>query len=236
MTGVTLGLVGFALLGYFQAHPALLPSGDSLKGQADLLFPHFIAHQLPPVATGIVVSGLLAAAMSSVSSGVNSVTAVLMTDFLGRLRAAGAGAADQVGLARAVAAGIGLVVVALSAAVPHVPGNFLAVANRTSSLLVVPMAIPFLFVLFVRGANGPGVWLGTLASVAAAVGVAYAGVFLGTNSPTGHDPVSFQWIAPVALAAGFMVGLPACRWFSRAPAAAGAGGGPPFPRQSSDIP
>jgi hypothetical protein len=70
VVGATLGLVGLALLGYFQAHPELLPEAGTLNDQADKLFPHFIAFELPPVITGLVVSGLFAAAMSSIDSGV----------------------------------------------------------------------------------------------------------------------------------------------------------------------
>ena len=82
VVGTTLGLVGISLLGFFQANEALLPIDATLKSQADKLFPHFIAKDLPPVVTGLVVSGLLAAAMSSIDSGINSITAVVTTDLL----------------------------------------------------------------------------------------------------------------------------------------------------------
>jgi len=82
--GATLGLVGLSLLGYFQAHPGQLPEGITLAKNADKIFPHFIAFQLPPVITGLVVSGLFAAAMSSIDSGVNSITAVVLTDVVDR--------------------------------------------------------------------------------------------------------------------------------------------------------
>lgn len=213
--GTTLGLVGLALLGYFQANPALLPRGGTLKSQADLIFPHFIAHHLPPVVTGCVVSGLLAAAMSSISSGVNSITAVVMTDLLERFGRRPATDVAHVRAARFLALGIGVATLLLSTVMGHVPGNFLAVTNKTSSLLAVPIALLFVFALFVPFANPAGVWLATLASVTAAVLVAFSGLFFGMNPATGLDPVSFQWIAPVALVTGLGVGLPACWLLSR---------------------
>ena len=83
--GLTLGIAGFALLGYFEANPALLPAEmHPLKAHADQVFPHFIAHGLPPVVSGLVLAGLFAAAMSSIDSGINSITAVVTTDFLDR--------------------------------------------------------------------------------------------------------------------------------------------------------
>ena len=84
VVGVTLGFVGVSLLGFYQAHPELLPEAGGLKAQADKIFPHFIAFQLPPVVTGLVVSGLFAAGMSSIDSGVNSITTLVMTDVLDR--------------------------------------------------------------------------------------------------------------------------------------------------------
>lgn len=212
--GSTLGLVGLALLGFFQVHPDLLPAGGSLKAQADQLFPHFIAAHLPPVVTGLVVSGLFAAAMSSIDSGVNSITAVVLRDFIDRLGRKTLTEREHLRVARSVAVGIGVVVTLLSTYMEHVPGNFLAVTNKTASLLTVPIAVLFLFALFVPFANAPGVWIAAVASVSAASLVGFSGVFFGMDPVTGLDPISFQWIGPAALVAGVAVGLVACKLFS----------------------
>ena len=82
--GVILALVGMALLGYFQHDPSRLPDHMSLKDDADAIFPRFIAFELPVGIAGLVVSAMFAAAMSSIDSGVNSITAVVMTDFMDR--------------------------------------------------------------------------------------------------------------------------------------------------------
>lgn len=215
IVGSTLGLVGLALLGFFQVHPDLLPVGESLKSQADQLFPHFIAAQLPPVVTGLVVSGLFAAAMSSIDSGVNSITAVVMRDFLDRLGRRTLTGRQQLRAARGLAVGIGVIVVMLSTFIQYVPGNFLAVTNKTTNLLTVPIALLFLFALFVPFANAPGVWIATLASVVTAALAAFSGVLFGMDPVTGADPISFQLIAPCSLAAGLAAGLVACKLFSR---------------------
>lgn len=219
VVGVTLGFVGMALLGYFQAHPEFLPEETTLKAQADGLFPHFIAAHLPPVITGLVVSGLFAAAMSSIDSGVNSITAVVMTDFLDRFGKKPDTEAKHLRFARLLAVGIGTVVVLLSSVMDQIPGNFMAVTNKTVNLLTVPIALLFFFALFVPSANAAGVWIGTVASVAVAATIAFSGVIFGTDPVTGLDPVSFQWISPSALVVGLVVGLIACRVFSK-PAAA----------------
>jgi len=212
--GATLGVTGLSLLGFFQANPDLLPAEGSIKSQADLLFPHFIASHLPPVVTGLVVSGLFAAAMSSISSGVNSITAVVMSDFLDRFGLKPGTEKEHVRAARLLALGIGVIVMVVSTFMKYVPGNFLAVTNKTASLLSVPIALLFIFALFVPFANAPGVWIATLASVTTAILIAFSGVFFGMDPETGLDPVSFQWIAPCSLIAGLVFGLIACKLFA----------------------
>ncbi len=91
-----LASLGFALLGYYRAHPDELAPGMSIEAAADKLFPHYIVHALPPGVTGLVISGLLAAAMSSLSSGINSACSVVSEDFVERIRDRPAGAFEVV--------------------------------------------------------------------------------------------------------------------------------------------
>ncbi|MDF1813911.1 MAG: sodium/solute symporter [Verrucomicrobiales bacterium] len=214
IVGTTLGVVGLALLGYFQTNPGNLPLDLPLKEQADKLFPHYIAFHLPPIVTGLVVSGLFAAAMSSVDSGVNSITAVVLTDFLGRLRSKPNSKEAQIQFARKLAVGIGVVVVSLSSLIKYIPGNFFGITNRVVNLLTVPIALLFIFALFVPFANAKGVWIGVICSVVCAILVSFSGVIFGTNPQTGQDLISFQFITPVAFVVGLSVGLIACKIFT----------------------
>lgn len=52
---------------------------DSLA--ADEVFPHFIAEELPAGMAGVVISGALAAAMSSLDSSLNAISSVVVGDF-----------------------------------------------------------------------------------------------------------------------------------------------------------
>ena len=145
-------MVGFALLGYFEANPGEL-GGYDLKTDADHMFAHFVSNMLPPVVSGLVLSGLFAAAMSSVDSGVNSITAVVTTDFIDRFRSKPITEAKQVRISRILAISVGLIVVVLSSLVKLVEGNFTAVTNKTVNLLTVPIFCLFFFALFVRFAT-----------------------------------------------------------------------------------
>ena len=210
---ITLAITGFALLGYFQADPQLLPRGMTLNENADKIFPHFIAFHLPPVVSGLVLTGLFAASMSSVDSGVNSITAVVMTDYLDRFGTKPKTERKHVLFARSLAIGIGVVVVLASSFMEHVPGNITAVTTKTVNLLTVPIFILFFFALFVPFANAAGVWIGVTCSTTTAVLIAFSGPIFGVNEE-GLDPVSFQWISPAALLVGISSGSLACRIFS----------------------
>ena len=210
---LTLAVTGLALLGYFQANPQFLPVGMTLKENADKIFPHFIAFHLPPVVSGLVLAGLFAAAMSSIDSGVNSITAVVMTDFLDRFGIKPETERKHVFFARSLAIGIGVIVVLASALIEHVPGNITAVTTKTVNLLTVPIFILFFFALFVPFANAPGVWIGVTCSITTAILIAFSGPIFGMNEQ-GLDPVSFQWISPSALLVGISSGCVACKVFS----------------------
>ncbi len=56
--------------------------------KAEEVLPHFVSTQLPAGLSGIVVAAVLAAAMSSMSSAMNSISAVFMTDIYRRHLAA----------------------------------------------------------------------------------------------------------------------------------------------------
>jgi len=76
-------LVGTALYVYYQqSHPAIYDELASGRGR-DQLLPHFVIHYAGGYGvTGLILAGLFAAAMSSLDSGINSMTATLVTDWL----------------------------------------------------------------------------------------------------------------------------------------------------------
>ena len=195
-----LALVGFALLGYFQAHPQRLGVGLSISEHADKLFPYYISHHLPIGISGVVVSGLFAAAMSSLDSGVNSITAVVTTDFGKRLGLSRAGDdRSRVRSSRLLAFGIGMAVVTASAFMQHVPGSFLEMTQRTIGLFVAPLFTLFFLALFVPFATQIGTIGGALTGLTAGVLAAYWEPLMG-------QPVSFQWVLPISLATGTTCG------------------------------
>jgi len=229
----TLYVVGMALLGYFEAHPRQLPEGMTLRENADYIFPRYIAYHLPAGVAGLVVSAMFAAAMSSIDSGINSITAVVTTDFLDRFGRSPKTERGHLMLSRVMAFSIGAIVVLCSSLVGSVPGNITAVTNKTVNLLPAPIFGLFFFALFVPFARPAGVWAGTICGVLVGALVAFSGPLVtllelqfgipaetfgvelltrvdsvtGVETVMAQDPISFQWIGPLALGVDVAVGM-----------------------------
>lgn len=69
--------IGTALYAFYHQHPELL--NPTL--QNDAIFPLFIAQQLPVGIAGLVISALFAAAMSTLDTAMNSVSAIVTRDY-----------------------------------------------------------------------------------------------------------------------------------------------------------
>jgi SSS family solute:Na+ symporter len=196
-----LSVVGLALLAYFRANPHMLPDGQTIFTDADQLFPRFIGYAMPAGITGLVVAGLLAAAMSSLSSGVNSSCSVITVDFVDRFRRNKESETDHVRLARYISWAIGIVVVLLSSVVGMVQGNLLEVAFKVVNLLTAPLFGLFFMAMFVRWATTPGTLTGAAVGVAVVVTINY------WHDVTGTRGISFIWAMPLSLAAQIAAGM-----------------------------
>lgn len=188
--------VGFALLAYFKANPAMLPDGQTIDHAADQLFPRYIVIALPAGIAGLVVAGLLAAAMSSLSSGISSAAAVIQVDFLQRLLAQAPHKATNVRTAKWTSVAVGVAVVLLSLSIGQVKGNLLEVVNKVANLMTAPLFLLFFMSLFIPWARGGATIVATMSSIFVAVAIAYFEVF----------GLSFIWIIPASLFVGGVLG------------------------------
>ncbi|MEA1950283.1 MAG: sodium/solute symporter, partial [Planctomycetota bacterium] len=147
-----LAIAGLALLGFFLANPNLMPEGNDIVANADHALPFFIMNYLPKGIAGLVVSALLAASMSSLSSGVNSASAVISRDFISlwRRKHKEPSADEQLRTARLLSLIVGAVVIVFGLLIRHVPGNLFEVASKTVNLLPVPVFGMFFMVIFIR--------------------------------------------------------------------------------------
>ncbi len=75
-----LACVGLELFAWFRLHPEMLADRQSISTSADQLLPRFVVIGLPNGISGLVIAALLAAAMSSLSSGINSSCSVIKSN------------------------------------------------------------------------------------------------------------------------------------------------------------
>ncbi|MBN1542384.1 sodium/solute symporter [candidate division KSB1 bacterium] len=190
-----LALLGLAILAFYDKNPAALPPGRTLIESADLLFPRFIVIGLPAGFSGLVLSGLLAAAMSSLSSGINSSCLVIIKDFILPYRQQECSETAEVRLGKIISAAIGIVIVLLSLVIGNIRGNLLELTYKTINLLVAPLFVPFFMAMFIRRAQSTAVFIGTIVGVLAAAAISFSQELLNLT-------ISFLWIIPGSFLAG----------------------------------
>lgn len=177
---VLLGLVGLALLAFFNDQLHLLPANVPVNEQADKLFPEFIVVGLPAGLSGILIAAVLAAAMSSLSSGINSCASVVTEDFLRRFGIGKIKPAGELRQVRILSAVIGVLTLLLSMAFPYVKGNLYDLSIRVVNLLMSPLFVLLFMALFVPFATARGALIGGCISIIVAVAIAFFGL-LGIN-------------------------------------------------------
>jgi solute:Na+ symporter, SSS family len=207
--GLILLFAGLALMAFFKTFPNNLPDGQQLISDADALFARFIALRMPPGVSGIVIAGLLAAAMSSLSSGVNSSCSVITSDFIDRFRRPDSDKViNRVSLARWISVAIGIVVVALTTVVGMVEGNLMELAFKIVNLLTVPLFGLFFMAMFIRWATSFGTICGAVFGVATVTLFSYWSEITGDPEP----PISWVWAMTICFfvqsAAGMLFSLP----------------------------
>ena len=191
-----LGLVGLAMLAFFACNPHFLSDGETLMTQADILFPKFILVGLPAGISGIVLAALLAAAMSSLSSGLNSTATVISVDVIKRFFNNNQSPEVQIRQMRFLSMIIGVGILILSIFVSNVEGNLFDVVVKVVNLFVAPLFVLFFMALYVPFATSLGTCIGGIASAGLAIAIAFFG-FMG---------ISVFWIMPAALIVGVLFG------------------------------
>ncbi|MDH3982176.1 MAG: sodium/solute symporter [Kiritimatiellaceae bacterium] len=148
--------IGLGLFAFFQTSE--LPA--EITG--DKVMPYYIIHYLPQGISGLLITAVFAAAMSSMDSGINSIATVLITDFskctsrTSRL--------SDVALARIITIGLGALATALAFYVSTIGGIIKAFASFMS-LFSAPVLALFLLGVLTRKGSFYGWLVGLAVSV-----------------------------------------------------------------------
>lgn len=76
--------IGTALFAYYTANPDALAEPYRDPAKSDSVFPWFIVTVLPPGVTGLLIASIFAAAMSTISSSLNSAATIILNDYYQR--------------------------------------------------------------------------------------------------------------------------------------------------------
>ena len=183
--------VGTALYVFYKKNPAALDP----TYQTDAVFPLFIARQLPVGIAGIVVAGIFAAAQSTISTSMNSISTALTTDFVRRFDLVKS-EKGYLNLARSLTIlfgvfGTGFALVIAYADIKSLWDSFIGILG----LFGGAMCGLFMLGIFTTRVNGKGALTGAIGGVIT--------LWLVQK----YTEVSFLLYAAVGIVATFLIGL-----------------------------
>jgi SSS family transporter len=153
--------IGTVLFAYYKQNPERL---DPLL-PIDATFPLFIAAELPSGLTGLIIAGIFAAAMGTLSSTINSVATLLSVDFYEKL-ARNPTQERSVRFAEWMTVVIGLIGIALALLLSRLDiHSLLDLTIELAGLLGGGFAGAYTLGMFTRRANSQGVSIGVAVAV-----------------------------------------------------------------------
>jgi SSS family transporter len=129
-------------------------------GRLDYLVPRFIELHLPTGVRGVLVAAILAAAMSSLDSALNSLSAATLRDFVEPRLGRQASASRRLLASRLVTLGWGAAIVGFGLVVGDLASSVVEGINRIGALFYGPLLAAFGCGILDRRARGPGVLVG----------------------------------------------------------------------------
>ena len=193
--------IGIGMFAYTAAFPGLIPA--DIPG--DRVMPYYIIHALPDGVSGLLVTAIFAAAMSSMDSGISSLATVIVNDFVKPLRTRVTDDRQDLKLARWLTLGLGVVATGVAfyiSSFEHIVKAYTAIISLFSG----PVLALFLLGIFSRHARFPAWVLGCIIAIPATLCIQYVVKVHWVY----YFPFSFGVTFLVGLVAGFFIkGTPA---------------------------
>ena len=214
---VFLALCGMGLFVFYAEQSALPIQAfhSQLTTEADRLMPRFIVEVLPSGFSGLLLAALLAAAMSSLSSGINSISSVISSDFVEKFGWGGK-RTESLRLEKMIAlvaglAGVG-VAIGIMTATRHTDWNLTELTSRINHIFVGPIAALFFGGVLLRKARKRSALFGFAIGVFTSVYICFGKEWFGLERN-----ISFVWVIVASFVFGFAAIALASR-FDRRPA------------------
>lgn len=172
-------------------------------GLQDKALPQFVRLHFPPGMTGLFLAALMAAVMSSIDSGIHSVTTALIVDFRDRLmpRWKPDDPQQDVRLIRCLILAIGALSVTLACFVEPL-GDVFEIAKKTTAACGGPLLAVFLLAFFSKRCSAPAVFMATLTSAIVTMVLMFQ-----------YDDWFSLWFWPIGFSLTFLLALPLSRVF-----------------------
>jgi SSS family solute:Na+ symporter len=199
-------VVGLAVLYFYVGQRIPLDGGLSSTKQQSLIFPTFAVSRLPVGCGGAILAALLAAAMSSIDSGINSIATVITTE-----QRAAAPSRSHVGKAKWITLIAGMLITLAAYGLSFLPDKWGVVdaMPRTFNAITAPLGGLFLVGMFLPRVGERAVIAGVIAGMATSIGLGYFEQLAPHLAPFGWNlsdrTLSFTWIMPCSLTVTFVV-------------------------------
>ncbi len=173
-------LLGVAMAAYLAVDPGFVDHLYRLERTAtgmepvrdnNLLVPAFVAEFFPVGLTGLFMAGLLAAAMSSLDSTINSLSALTLKDVVERYRKEPLSEKAAFWAAKGLTLFWGAVCIGFAFTVADISGTVIESVNKIGSLINGPLLAVFLLGMFTRRSHEAGVLIGLGAGFAGNLGL-----------------------------------------------------------------
>jgi len=159
--------LGTSLFVFFQAFP-VTEATEILEGarKAEHIFPYFISHYLPAGVTGFVIAAALAAAMSSLDSSINAISAVGVVDIYKRHLRPGLDDRHYLNVARSITAAVSVFMMLGAWYLTEAETKTLQdAATILASLLGGGLLSMYLIGFLTRKGDARAVWAGIVATM-----------------------------------------------------------------------
>jgi SSS family transporter len=182
-----LGGVGLALTVWYRVVP-----DSNLPQAADKVFPYFVASQLPAGIAGLLLAAILAATMSSMTSGINALAATITLDFRGRMGSA-LSPERQLRFAKVSSLIVGVVSTAMAGLVHHL-GDIFDIAQTLLGVFLGPLLACMIMALSSWRLHRWSVSIGMIGGSLSGWAVTFS-------------PAQSLWVAPAACAATLLLAM-----------------------------
>jgi SSS family solute:Na+ symporter len=160
-------LVGTLLWAYYQLSGEILPAqllDDKGKVIADRVFPYFLTTKIPVGLAGVFMAALMSAAMSTMSSDLNCLSAVGVEDYYRKLRPNSTDK-QRLFIGKIIVAVSGVLAVGIGIFIARRGESALALYYAATAIVSAGLAGMFLLAFLSRRANKQGLWIGIVTAL-----------------------------------------------------------------------